>query len=66
MLSVRVLKEILKTIPDDELQKLYKKHSIGEWEFFSYYPPDKDDEAYKVKLYLLLSLNRLVKRRSTD
>lgn len=50
----RVLRDKLEPLPDDELQKLYKNHSIGEWEFFSYYPPDKDDKAYKAKTVFVI------------
>ena len=50
----RVLKDNLPELPDDELKALYKKHKIGQYEAFNYYPPDDNDKAYNKKTVFVL------------
>ena len=50
----RKIKDNLGPLSDEELKVLYKKHNIGQWELFSYYPPDKEDKRYnKKRIYLI-------------
>lgn len=50
----RVLKDNLPELLDDELKALYKKHKIGQYEAFNYYPPDDNDKAYNKKTVFVL------------
>ena len=50
----RKLKDKLEPLSDEELKVLYKKHNIGQWELFSYYPPDESDNRYNRKRVYLL------------
>lgn len=50
----RVYRENLPELLDDELKALYKKHKIGQYEAFNYYPPDENDKAYNKKTVFVL------------
>lgn len=50
----RQSREKLPPLSDEEAKMLYKKHNIGAWELFSYYPPDKSDKWYNRKRVYLL------------
>ena len=50
----RVYRENLPELLDDELKVLYKKHKIGQYEAFNYYPPDDNDKAYNKKTVFVL------------
>lgn len=50
----RAHKDNLPELPDDELKLLYKKHKVGQYEVFNYYPPDDNDKAYNKKTVFVL------------
>lgn len=50
----RVYRENLPELLDDELKALYKRHKIGQYEAFNYYPPDDNDKAYNKKTVFVL------------
>ena len=50
----RVYMENLPELLDDELKALYKRHKIGQYEAFNYYPPDENDKAYNKKTVFVL------------
>ena len=58
----RKVKDNLEPLSDEELKALYKKHNIGQWELFSYYPPDKEDKGYNKKRVYLIEPKRTGKR----
>lgn len=45
----RVVRDNLPPLPEDELKVLYKRHKIGQYEAYNYYPPDDNDKAYNKK-----------------
>lgn len=45
----RVYQDNLPELSDDELKLLYKKHKVGQYEAYNYYPPDDNDKAYDKK-----------------
>lgn len=62
----RQLRDKLEPLPDEELADFYKRHSIGQWECFTYYPPDKGDRAYKAKTVYVIEPKSSGKRHLID
>ena len=58
----RKVKDNMEPLPDEELKVLYKKHKIGQWELFSYYPPDDEDRWYTKKRVFLIEPKRTGKQ----
>ena len=50
----RVYQDNLPELSDDELKLLYKKHKVGQYEAYNYYPPDDNDKAYDKKTVFVL------------
>ena len=50
----RVVRDNLPPLPEYELKVLYKRHKIGQYEAFNYYPPDDNDKAYDKKTVFVL------------
>ena len=52
--NMQQLRAGLAPMLDDELKSLYRTHKVGEWELFSYYPPDKENTDFRKKTVYLL------------